>query len=111
MTSAGRSQNAPFESKEYSDSVVRQLIDTIKVVNEDKLLIIFKGGFQMEQPLTEYEGDEMYESILKCRPCYTPRRIHHAPTGISSAETLIFRFGAPTICSLLYLLIPSRSSA
>jgi DNA invertase Pin-like site-specific DNA recombinase len=55
-------QNAPFESTEYSDSVVRQLIDTIKVVNEDKLLIIFKGGIQMEQPLTGYEGDEMDEA-------------------------------------------------
>lgn len=55
-------QNAPFESTAYSDSVVRQLIDTIKVVNEDKLLIIFKGGIQMEQPLTEYEGGEMDEA-------------------------------------------------
>lgn len=41
---------------------MRQLIDTIKVVNEDKLLIIFKGGIQMEQPLTGYEGDEMDEA-------------------------------------------------
>lgn len=49
-------RNAPFEIKEYSNNVVRQLIDTIKVVNEDKMLIIFKGGIQMEQPLTEYEA-------------------------------------------------------
>ena len=35
----------------YSDNVVRQMIDTIKVVNEDKLLIIFKGGCEVEQPL------------------------------------------------------------
>ena len=55
-------QNAPFESTEYSDSVVRQFIDTIKVMSEDKLLIIFKGGIQMEQPLTGDEGDEMYEA-------------------------------------------------
>ena len=55
-------RNAPFEITEYSNNVVRQLIDTIKVVNEDKLLIIFKGGFQMEQPLVGYEGDEMYEA-------------------------------------------------
>ena len=55
-------RNAPFESTEYSDSVVRQLIDTIKVVNEDKLIIIFKGGVQIEQSLTGYEGDDMYEA-------------------------------------------------
>lgn len=42
-------QDAPFECTEYKDSVVRQLIDTIKVMSEDKLLIIFKGGFKMEQ--------------------------------------------------------------
>ncbi|TCL54097.1 DNA invertase Pin-like site-specific DNA recombinase [Kineothrix alysoides] len=58
----GALQNAPFESTEYSDSVVRQFIDTIKVVNENKLLIIFKGGIQMEQPLIGYEGDEMDEA-------------------------------------------------
>lgn len=55
-------RNAPFEITEYNNNVVRQLIDTIKVVNEDKLLIIFKGGFQMEQPLVGYEGDELYEA-------------------------------------------------
>jgi len=55
-------RNAPFEITEYNNNVVRQLIDTIKVVNEDKLLIIFKGGFQLEQPLVGYEGDEMYEA-------------------------------------------------
>lgn len=55
-------RNAPFESTEYSDSVVRQLIDTIKVMNKDKLIIIFKGGVQIEQPLTGYEGNDMYEA-------------------------------------------------
>jgi hypothetical protein len=55
-------QKRSLESKKYSDSVVRQLIDTIKVVGDDKLLIIFKGGIHMEQSLTGYEGDEMYEA-------------------------------------------------
>ena len=44
-------RNAPFEITEYSDNAVRQMIDTIKVMNENKLLIIFKGGFEVEQPL------------------------------------------------------------
>lgn len=45
-------EDAPFEITEYSNNIVRQFIDTIKVVNEDKLLFIFKGGVTMEQPLT-----------------------------------------------------------
>ncbi|AFV11019.1 resolvase [Thermacetogenium phaeum DSM 12270] len=45
-------EDAPFEITEYSNNIVRQFIDTIKVVNEDKLLFIFKGGITMEQPLT-----------------------------------------------------------
>lgn len=44
-------RNVPFEVSEYSDNVVRQMVDTIKVMNEDKLLIIFKGGFEVQQPL------------------------------------------------------------
>ncbi|MFZ2538376.1 MAG: hypothetical protein WAX04_05700 [Oscillospiraceae bacterium] len=38
-----------LEVLEYDDTTVRQLIDTIKVMSEDKLLIIFKGGFEMAQ--------------------------------------------------------------
>lgn len=45
-------EDAPFEITEYGNNIVRQFIDTIKVVNEDKLLFIFKGGITMEQPLT-----------------------------------------------------------
>lgn len=45
-------EDAPFEITEYSNNIVRQFIDTIKVVNEDKLLFIFKGGITIEQPLT-----------------------------------------------------------
>ena len=44
-------QNAPFETTEFNNSIVRQFIDTIKVVDEDKLLFIFKGGIEMEQHL------------------------------------------------------------
>lgn len=44
-------RNAPFEITEYSDNVVRQMVDTLKVMNEDKLLVIFKGGCEVECPL------------------------------------------------------------
>lgn len=43
-------QNAPFEISEYSDNIVRQMIDTIRVMDENRLLIIFKGGYEVEQP-------------------------------------------------------------
>lgn len=36
---------------EYDDKNVRQLIDTIKVVGDSQLLIIFKGGFELEQTM------------------------------------------------------------
>lgn len=41
--------NAPFEVTEWSESIIRQLIDTIKVMDKDKLLVIFKGGMEIEQ--------------------------------------------------------------
>lgn len=44
-------QDAPFECTEYKDSVVRQMIDTIKVMNADTLRIAFKGGYEVEQCL------------------------------------------------------------
>ncbi len=39
----------PEENIEYNDSLVRQLIDTIKVIGTDKLLVIFKNGLEYEQ--------------------------------------------------------------
>lgn len=44
-------QDAPFECTKYNDSVVRQMIDTIKVMSKDTLRIIFKGGYVIEQSI------------------------------------------------------------
>lgn len=44
-------RDAPFECTEYKDSVVRQMIDTIKVMSADTLRIIFKGGYVIEQSI------------------------------------------------------------
>ncbi len=41
----------PEENIEYNDSLVRQLIDTIKVIGTDKLLVIFKNGLVYEQSI------------------------------------------------------------
>jgi ribosomal protein L16 Arg81 hydroxylase len=36
---------------EFDNTLVKQLINTIKVKSKDKILIIFNGGFEMEQTL------------------------------------------------------------
>lgn len=41
----------PEEVIEYNDSLVRQLIDTIKVIGTDRLLVIFKNGLEYEQSI------------------------------------------------------------
>lgn len=46
-------QKAPFEISEYSDNVVRQMIDTIRVIDDNRLLITFKGGYEVWQPLSK----------------------------------------------------------
>lgn len=48
-------QDAPFECTEYKDSIVRQMIDTIRVMDEDTLHIVFKGGYEVEQCLNMEE--------------------------------------------------------
>lgn len=45
-------KDAFFEMTEYSNNIVRQFIDAIKVMDEDKLLIVFKSGFEAEQNIT-----------------------------------------------------------
>lgn len=41
----------PDQNDEYDDDLVRQLIDTIKVVGDDKLIFTFKCGIVYEQPI------------------------------------------------------------
>lgn len=44
-------ENEPEQSDVYNDTLVRQLIDTIKVMGEDRLEIIFKCGLNYEQSI------------------------------------------------------------
>lgn len=44
-------ENEPEQSNIYNDTLVRQLIDTIKVMGEDRLEIIFKCGLNYEQSI------------------------------------------------------------
>jgi hypothetical protein len=44
-------ENEDFNIKEYDDVTARQFIECIKVLSSEKLLIIFKGGIEIEQCL------------------------------------------------------------
>ncbi|WP_101908649.1 recombinase family protein [Marasmitruncus massiliensis] len=44
-------ENEPEQSDIYNDTLVRQLIDTIKVMGEDRLEIIFECGLNYEQSI------------------------------------------------------------
>ncbi len=44
-------ENEPEQSEAYDDILVRQLIDTIKVVGENKLEIVFRSGLTYEQDI------------------------------------------------------------
>lgn len=46
-------QNAPFQISKYSDNVVRQMISTIRVMDGNRLLITFKGGYEAAQAMNE----------------------------------------------------------
>ena len=36
---------------EYNNQAIRQIIDCIKVISQDEITIIFKGGFERTAPL------------------------------------------------------------
>lgn len=41
----------PYQLTEYSDSIIRKVIDTVKVIDGDKLQIIFKSGYSIGQEI------------------------------------------------------------
>ena len=41
--------NIPFELTQYNDVIVRHVIDTVKVLDKNRLQVIFKGGISEEQ--------------------------------------------------------------
>jgi DNA invertase Pin-like site-specific DNA recombinase len=45
-------ENEPEQNDAYNDVLVRQLIDTIKIIDEEKLEISFKCGLQYEQSIS-----------------------------------------------------------
>lgn len=39
----------PFQLTEYNERIIRQVLDTVKVLDEQYLLVVFKGGAEVEQ--------------------------------------------------------------
>ena len=48
-------QNLTYEVREFDDDLVRRLLQTIRVINEDTLEIQFKSGIVMKQRLPYYD--------------------------------------------------------
>ena len=48
-----------YSMTEFDDALVRQLIQTVKIMSEDKMIIVFKSGIELEQSMEvrkKYQG-------------------------------------------------------
>mgnify|MGYP006919840666 FL=1 len=43
----------PYQLTEYDDTIARHVLDTVKALSKDRLLVIFKGGATVEQTIEE----------------------------------------------------------
>ena len=44
-------EGAPAEITEWNESMIRQLVDTVKVVSAEKIIVSLRGGREIEQPI------------------------------------------------------------
>ena len=44
-------ETAPAEITEWNESLIRQLVDTVKVVSAEKIIVFLRGGREIEQPI------------------------------------------------------------
>lgn len=44
-------ETAPAEITEWDESLIRQLVDTVKVVSAEKIIVSLRGGREIEQPI------------------------------------------------------------
>ena len=45
-------ETAPAEVSEWDEALIRQLVDTVKVVSADKIIVYLRGGGQIEQTIS-----------------------------------------------------------
>ena len=50
-------ESAPAEITEWNENIIHQLVEEVKVLDKDRLLVRFKGGTEVEQTLT-YRQEE-----------------------------------------------------
>lgn len=46
-----KTYHLPFQLTEYNETIIRQVLDTVRVLDARRLLIIFKGGAEVEQEI------------------------------------------------------------
>ncbi|MCI8652079.1 MAG: recombinase family protein [Angelakisella sp.] len=46
-------EQAPVEIAEWEESTIRQLVDMVKVVSKEKIIVCLRGGVQIEQEISE----------------------------------------------------------
>lgn len=44
-------EGASTEIQEWDETLIRQLVDTVKVVSEEHITVILRGGIQVEQDM------------------------------------------------------------
>lgn len=44
-------ENASAEISEWDESMIRQLVDTVKVVSREKIIVCLRGGVQIKQDM------------------------------------------------------------
>ena len=45
-------ESAPAEITEWDEALIRQLVDTVKVVSADQIIVFLRGGGQIEQSIS-----------------------------------------------------------
>lgn len=49
-------ESAPAEITEWNENIIHQLVDEVKVLDKDRILVRFKGGTEVEQSLNHQEA-------------------------------------------------------
>ena len=46
-------ESGTSELTEWDEEIIRQLVDTVKVISKEKILVILRGGIQFEQDMIQ----------------------------------------------------------
>ena len=46
-------EQLPVELTQWEENTIRQLVDTVKVLSKDRILVCFRCGFEIEQEIEQ----------------------------------------------------------